>query len=133
MTADQLVLGQNLVWIFFSSTVAIFFAWTAWPRFCAEGFSRGVRVMLGVSMVGVGCAVHRSYWALWRWFRTQGDDTTALWFVNNADWLLLAVLLISFGYTLHLAPLLTKLAGYWWVLGGLCLAMGVFFSAILIT
>ena len=56
MTADQLVLGQNLVWIFFSSTVAIFFAWTAWPRFCAEGFSRGVRVMVGVSMVGVGCA-----------------------------------------------------------------------------
>ena len=133
MSNDQIVLGQNLVWVNFALIVCVFFAVTGWNRFKAEGFSRGCRVMLGVVLVSLGCASHRAYWGLWRWYRSHGDTEAAGWFVQNADWLMLSVVVIAVGYTLHLAPLLNSVFGKLWPAWAAALAVGSFFSATLIT
>ncbi len=107
LTHDQVVAGQNVVWLVASLVVAAYMGLAFVRRLRSQGLDDTARIMLGVIMVASGAALHRFFWTLWRLFRAAGLSDTAAVFPDIAGHVAgPAVIMICAGYALHLyAPL----------------------------
>lgn len=114
------VFAQNFVWAAFSWMVALVYGvylWTGRKDIMTDARSQRLYAMTaGVFMVAFASGVHRTWWAMWRWYLSWGDKESALFIQQNADWLSTGVVIICIGYLFHLLPLSHSLFRRLWLI-----------------
>lgn len=67
----------------------------------------------GIALGGLGWAIHRGYWWIWRFELSLDNKEAASALVDNADWLTLAVAMVAASYIIHLNRWARKRLGVW--------------------
>jgi hypothetical protein len=123
---DLEVFVFNILWAAFAGGAAMIYGYRLRWRLKAGIYDEATRLMAGIVFVGLGTAIHRLYWAMWRAFRIHYGSASdaALWFPTHAHFVNATILVSCIGYTLHLYPVLFALHGkrWWWAACGYGLA-----------
>ncbi len=108
------VAAQNFLLLVSGSLVGIRYL-IFWLRIRKEpGIEKELLTLVGgISLAGFALAIHRGYWWLWRLQLNAGDAEGAKWFIDNADWLIVAILFIAMSHIIHLLPWVQERFGRW--------------------
>ena len=104
------VMGQNFLTLVLGLMIAFYYGRLAW-RTDKSDPSR--LLMAGVALGGLGWALHRGYWWIWRFKLSIGEQAVANQIRESADYLLIVVALIATSYLIHLNRWAKELFGRW--------------------
>lgn len=139
-TTDEIVFASNVVWALAALSVAGIMAWRLairWRRWRVPGvgsfIDETVILMTGICYVAFWTAMHRVYWAGWRFFRAHGEADIAQHFVDWGTWTNVFIVPALVGYGLHKYPLLRPILGrFWWAIyAGLLSAIWLLLASVI--
>lgn len=122
LTNDQIAAGGNLQWMMFSGAVAFLYVWRCTRKLRSVDWSwrAAVQSEAFILMAGIACVsgssfVHRTWWAIWRYYRAIGETEIAQWFVAVSGVVTTpCIAVICLGYAFHLYPVSKSIFGRLW-------------------
>lgn len=114
----------NGIWICISVLVSYYMA-QLWHK---TADSTVKSLSLGILMVSVSSAIHRSWWFLGIVLAPEGAKY-ASWALDYRGILTLFVLTLAIGYTLHIKMVLKERCGWWWLRPAAAVTIGAFLGA----